>query len=117
MVVIKRDGIVSTMEFAYFKHKEVESVFCYENNCILPFPKNIAKMFCGLPLIGMEDIGLPFILNSQKFTPSQERNGVAISPSSNPENRQLFVDSVDLYGKMLDYVEAKKMDCASLIFR
>ena len=109
---IKRDGIVSTMEFAYFKHKEVESVFCYENNCILPFPKNIAKMFCGLPLIGMEDIGLPFILNSQKFTPSQERNGVAISPSSNPENRQLFVDSVDLYGKMLDYVEAKKMDCA-----
>ena len=69
-------------------------------------------MFCGLPLIGMEDIGLPFILNSQKFTPSQERNGVAISPSSNPENRQLFVDSVDLYGKMLDYVEAKKMDCA-----
>ena len=34
---IKRDGIVSTMEFAYFKHKEVESVFCYENNCILKF--------------------------------------------------------------------------------
>lgn len=61
---IKRDGTVSTMEFAYFKYKEVESVFCYENNRILPFPKNIAKMFCGLPLIGMEDIGLPFILNS-----------------------------------------------------
>ena len=109
---IKRDGTVSTMEFAYFKYKEVESVFSYENNRILPFPKNIAKMFCGLPLIGMEDIGLPFILNSQKFTPSQERNGVAISPSSNPENRQLFVDSVELYDRILGYVEANKMDCA-----
>lgn len=109
---IKRNGVVSTMEFAYFKYKEVESAFCYENNRIIQFPNNIAKMFCGLPLIGMEDIGLPFILNSLSFTPSQERNGVVISPRSNPKNRELLVDSVELYGKILDYIETNEMDCA-----
>lgn len=106
------DGIVSTKNFAVFSFQDVSTTFCYENNTIVPFPKNISKMFCGLPLIGMEEIGMPFILNSLKFIPSSERDGIAFSPSSNPENRKLLVDSVKLYSKMLDYIEAKRMDGA-----
>ena len=109
---IKHDDNVHTVDFAYFSYNDVSSAFCYVGNCVLPYPKNMAKMFCGLPLVGMENVGMPFILNSLEFKPSVERDGIAFSPSSNPENRSLLVDSVELYGKMLDYVEARQMDGA-----
>lgn len=109
---ITKDGVKSLMDFALFRYNDVSTAFCYKDNCVMPLPKNISKMFCGLPLVGMEDVGMPFILNSMKFTPEQERDGIAFSPNSNPDNRKLLVDSVSLYKKVLDYIEEKRMDGA-----
>ena len=107
--VIDADEISSIQRFAYFSVGDVSTVFRFEENRILSFPKNLSRIFCGLPLIGTEEIGLPFLLNSLKFVPTTEREGVELEPNSNEQNRDLFESSIELYKKMLDYIEAKKL--------
>lgn len=104
-----RDGKETEQNFARFEQDEVSSVFRYADNSVVPLPNGIAHLFCGLPLIGTEDIGLPFIMNSFKFEPTTERESVELEPTSNETNRKLFLDSIELYKKMLDYVEQRKM--------
>ena len=106
---IDADSILSAQHFAFFQDGDVSSVFRIENNRIQAFPKDLSRIFCGLPLIGTEDIGLPFLLNSLKFEPTTEREGVELEPSSNEVNRKLFNTSIELYGKILDYIEKNEI--------
>ena len=106
---IKRDGNTTIQHFAIFKSNDVSSIFQYEDNRILPFPKGISKVFCGLPLIGTEDIGLPCLINSTKFEPTTEREGVELEPGSNDLNRKIMDDTIPLYKELLLYVEQNKM--------
>lgn len=106
---IDMDGQVYDKNFAFFQNGEVSSVFQFEGNDVLEYPDELSRIFCGLPLIGTEKIGLPFVLNSQSFEPTTEREGVELEPNSNDKNRKLFDASVTLYKMMLDYVEKKKM--------
>ena len=106
---INTDAHSSTQRFAYFSIEDISTVFRFDNDEILPFPKELSRIFCGLPLIGTEEIGIPFLLNSLKFMPTTEREGVELEPSSNETNRRLFNSSIDLYGKMLDYIAANKL--------
>lgn len=114
---IQSDSETALQEFAYFSSSDVDSVFRFENDEILPYPKDLSRIFCGLPLIGTEDVGLPFVLNSLKFMPTTEREGVEIEPGSNEGNRKLFNSSIELYGKMLDYVANNKLKNAFNIVR
>lgn len=106
---IDTDADSSIQRFAHFSVGDVSTVFRFENDEILPFPKELSRIFCGLPLIGTEEIGLPFILNSLKFMPTTEREGIELEPNSNETNRTLFNSSIELYGKMLDYIAANKL--------
>lgn len=107
----------SRITFAYFKYNNVSTVFQIEGKSILPFPDTLSRIFCGLPLIGTEEIGMPFLLNSLKFEPTTEREGVELEPNSNEVNRSLFKDSIELYKKVLDYVESNKLHSAFNITR
>lgn len=109
---ITKDGCNEEAVFATFSYNKVSTAFQYKANRIMPYPEGMARMFCGLPLVGMEDIGMPFLLNSLAFEPGQERDGVAFDPNANPENSALLKDSVLLYKKVLDYVEKNKMSDA-----
>lgn len=106
---IETDTDTSTQRFAYFSIGDISTVFRFYNDEILPFPKELSRIFCGLPLIGTEEIGMPFVLNSLKFMPTTEREGVELEPSYNETNRRLFNSSIELYGKMLDYVADNKL--------
>lgn len=114
---IQTDTNVTVQEYVYFTMGDVATAFRTENNEIHPFPKNLSRIFCGLPLIGTERIGIPFLLNSLKFMPTTEREGIELEPSSNEVNRKLFNTSIDLYGKMLDYVANNKLRNAFHITR
>lgn len=114
---IQKNSEISVQEYAYFTSDDVSTVFRFENDEILPYPEGLSRIFCGLPLIGTEKIGMPFLLNSLKFMPTTEREGVELEPGSNEVNRKLFESSVALYGKMLDYVANKKMRNAFYISR
>ena len=107
--IVENDSEVANQRFLYFSQGDVSTAFRCENNRIIPFPKNLSKLFCGLPLIGTEEIGMPFLLNSLKFMPTTEREGVELQPGSNEGNRSLFRASSELYGKVLDYVVDKKL--------
>ena len=106
---IDTDSVLSVLQFAFFQNGDVSSAFRIEDNRIMAFPKKLSRIFCGLPLIGTEDIGLPFLLNSLKFEPTTEREGVELEPSSNEVNRKLFNASIELYGEILDYIEKNEI--------
>lgn len=114
---IDTDSVLSNQEFAHFTLNDVATVFRYEDDKIMPFPKGLSRIFCGLPLIGTEDIGMPFLLNSLKFMPTTEREGVELEPTSNEANRKLFNASVELYGRMLDFIVKHKMKNAFYLAR
>jgi hypothetical protein len=103
-----------TQKFAYFSEGDTSTVLRIEGNTIIPFPKEISRIFCGLPLVGTEEIGLPFLLNSLKFMPTTEREGIELEPT-NEINRKLFSSSVALYGKMLDYIASNKLQNAFFV--
>jgi len=106
---IDTDSVLSVQQFAFFQNGDVSSAFRIEDTRIMAFPKELSRIFCGLPLIGTEDIGLPFLLNSLKFEPTTEREGVELEPSSNEVNRKLFNASIELYGEILDYIEKNEI--------
>ena len=99
------------VEFIKLKYQQVETVYRHSNGVVISLPKDITKLFCGLPMIGSENIGLPFILNSFDFEPTLEREGVEITPNDK-QNITLFKQSVELYSKLLRDIEAKKLDDA-----
>lgn len=109
---IERNGKPEQLTFAYFTHNGVSSVYRYAEGVVLPFPAGISRIFCGLPLIGTESIGLPFLLNSFKFEPTTEREGVELEPGSNDTNRSLLSESIILYKKILDRVQNEKLSSA-----
>ena len=106
---IDTDSVSSSQRFVCFQNDKVSSVFRIEDNGIVAFPKELSRLFCGLPLVGTEEIGMPFLLNSLKFEPTTEREGVELEPNSNEVNRKLFTSSIELYGKILDYIENNKV--------
>jgi hypothetical protein len=99
------------IEFVKLKYQQVETVYRHEGYAIQPLPKNISKLFCGLPMIGSENIGLPFILNSFDFEPTLEREGVEITPNDT-KNLILLKQAVELYQVLLNDIAHKQLDDA-----
>jgi len=88
-----------------FNNSDVSSCFCIKDNKVMPLPKDIAKLFCGLPLVGTERIGLPIIANSLNFEPTTEREGVEIDPSCDKQNIKILTSFTELYDEILEYIE------------
>ena len=104
-----KGGESSILDFKYFKHNDVSTAFHVEEDYIVPYPNGTSRIFCGLPLIGTEDIGLPIIVNSFLFEPTTEREGIELEPGSNEQNRGVMNDTTSLYAKVLKYVEQEKL--------
>lgn len=60
-----------------------------ENGKVLPYPENLTKLFCSLPMIGTEEFASPIAINSSKFVPKTERNGIRLS-SNDHKNREIM---------------------------
>jgi hypothetical protein len=108
---IKENQQNAEIEFVKLKFQQVETVYRHEGIAIQPLPKNISKLFCGLPMIGSENIGLPFILNSFDFEPTLEREGVEITPNDT-KNLSLLKQAVELYQLLLNDIAQKQLDNA-----
>ena len=67
----------------------------------------IPKIFCDFPLIGTNDFTLPFVINNPNFNPTEPRDGVWLTDhNSEPkilQNKELFLNGLELYFKLLDY--------------
>ena len=114
---IVRDSETTVKNFVCISHNKVSTAFQISDNSVVAYPDGMSRLFCGLPLIGTEETGLPIILNSLNFQPSIERDSVEIQPMADEKNRSLFDDSVDLYDNVLDWVERKQLRNAYFLTR
>lgn len=72
-----------------------------KDNLVVEYPENMAVLFLYLPMIGSEKFPFPVSINSQKFKPETERNGINIS-INDIENRNNLLDGVKAYQKLLE---------------
>ena len=108
---VQENNQITEIELTKLRFKQVETVYRHLEGRILPLPKGISKLFCGLPMIGSENIGLPFIINSFEFEPTIEREGVEITPND-VKNLLLFKQAIELYQILLNEIAQKKLDDA-----
>ena len=93
-----------------------------KDNNILPIPTNSPAVYCSLPLIGFENMSLPFYINSNDFEPTTERTSLYLKKKrfeyrSNEDtgedeifylqsgiNWSIFERSLPLYERLVDFL-------------
>ncbi|HTR29415.1 MAG TPA: hypothetical protein VMH27_09090 [Puia sp.] len=68
-----------------------------ESQQILPLTDNYPRLYFTFPLIGTEEIGIPIIINSNKFDPKKERDGIYLNESENSTyetNRKIIEEAL-----------------------
>lgn len=83
--------------------------------------------YCVLPLVGSENLKLPFIINSPDFQPDSEReslylNGMEINettgkPSDSGINKYILMESVKLFEQLIDIINNKNCNNRQILLR
>ncbi|MDN3725120.1 hypothetical protein QRD02_12055 [Aequorivita sp. SDUM287046] len=89
------------IEVRYFKEADVIVATEIENNRVVEYQEEIAVLFLYLPMIGSERFPFPVTINSPKFKPETERNGINIS-DNDIENRTNLLNGVKAFKKLLE---------------
>lgn len=72
---------------------------------VVELSPKIPRIFCDFPLVGSEEIMIPFIVNSSFFNPNEPRSGVYLTDKADlqiEENKTIFKTAVSLFVKVLD---------------
>ena len=73
----------------------------------VPLSKDIPRLHLDFPMIGTEDLNLPFIINSPLFEPTEPRDGVSLMGNDNDTSKincDILLRAVDLYQLFLSYI-------------
>ena len=68
--------------------------------------EKIPRLFLGFPLVGTEAFSFPAVINSFKFTPTENRNGVYLGKNDDPENntnQAVIEEACVLLARLLQY--------------
>lgn len=79
---------------------------------------NTPRLFLGFPLVGTEDFSFPAVINSFKFTPTENRDGVYLGQGDNDENvknQEAIEEACQLLVKMLRYAASSGWRNAHLL--
>lgn len=85
-----------TINLRKFSNDSAESVIRIEKGRLLPYPNEISKLFCSLPLIGTSSFSFPVILNSPNFRTTNERDGIELS-NNDTINRNILSSGITLF--------------------
>lgn len=72
----------------------------------MPLSKGIPRLHLDFPMIGTEDLNLPFIVNSPLFEPTEPRDGVSLMGDDNDTSKincDILLRAVSLYQLFLSY--------------
>src|SRR5690606_21269432 len=83
-----------------FPIKEIEEIKFQ----LLPFPEECPKLFCAFPMIGTSDFNFPVVVQSEKFVPNRERDGVDLT-EFDEENRERLVEATIAFKRLLKIFE------------
>lgn len=89
-----------TIHFNLFQIGDTELIVRVEDNKIQSYPDGITKLFCSLPMIGTEAFSFPIVLNSRKFVPHVERDGISLT-SNDKANRKILIDAVKAHKELI----------------
>lgn len=68
------------------------------------FQENQPNLFCPFPLIGNENLDFPVVINSESFTPKEERDGIWLSSEGyGLKNQPIFEKVVGQFYKLILY--------------
>jgi hypothetical protein len=76
---------------------------------ILPYPEKLTKLFCSLPMIGTENFSSPVAINSGKFVPKTERDGIKLS-NVDVINRSIISSATKAYQNLINNLVAQDVD-------
>lgn len=75
---------------------------------VVELNSSVPRLHLDFPMIGTEDLNLPFIVNSSLFEPTEPRDGVSLIEDEENEitslNCNLIAQAVTLYNNFLSYV-------------
>lgn len=77
---------------------------------LLPIEKEVPKVFLDFPLIGTEELHIPFVVNSPFFEPTEPRDGISLTGGTDEDtqkNVDVFNEAFRLYNILINYVEDK----------
>ena len=81
-----------------------------EQISIQEFSKSLPKLFCEFPLLGTEDFSFPVVINSNRFNPTEPRDGIYLTEKESDkivENKDLICRAYKLYVELLRYVSER----------
>jgi hypothetical protein len=77
---------------------------------LLPIDKEVPKIFLDFPLIGTEELHIPFVVNSPFFEPTEPRDGISLTGGKDEDTQKnvaVFNEAFRLYNIFIKYVEDK----------
>lgn len=91
----------------FAKGNNVESAISINDNEVNEISDRMPRLFCKFPLIGTELHKIPIIINSPDFEVGQERGELQLDSRV---NKQRIDDGINLYIKILKYLEEQKFE-------
>lgn len=85
---------VQTKEFKLAVNQNATVIVNVQGKHIMPYPEQLTKLFCSLPMIGTENFAFPIVINSTKFVPKTERDGIRLS-NVDTLNKQILLDAIE----------------------
>lgn len=106
------NGLMSEYYFLAIERNETRIIIPISiiegNYYALPIENTIPRIHLDFPLIGTEDLNLPFVINSPLFEPTEPRDGVSIMGDENKIsqiNCDILVEAATLYKIFLDFID------------
>ncbi len=101
LLIVENDDVNLAIEIRKQKNGDI---------FILPIQANIPRLFCAYPLIGSEQFYFPYVINSIKFNPTQERDALYLKGETNQSkpNKELLLQATELYKIATNYITEEK---------
>lgn len=93
ILVIKEDTLMLAVEIKQYNGE----------NHIVPYDKNLPRLFCDFPLLGTHDFSFPVVINSRSFDPNEPRNGLILYGGESVQNKSILVNACSLYDSLINY--------------
>lgn len=107
--VYEGENSIESINLRLFSENDAQLIIRVENNRIVPYPEGITKLFCSLPMIGTEAFAFPMVLNSKKFVPHLERDGISLT-GNDSQNRAIIRDAVIAHRNTVETLTSEKVD-------
>ena len=87
-----------------------------ENLKLFQFSERVARLFLYYPLIGSEDFGLNFVINCNKFLPTEQRDGIHLKSNKDQvkeqeEENQIIIEKVSQL--IFDFLKSNVLDVSN----